>query len=271
MLADRLVVDKGAALNALSTLSDVQEVGCSFAVGSVQSATYTHLFAFLFLSNFSEDSILLCESNFRVAVRLVQSEVTKQVGTDVVFILNKLILLSQLFRYLGCLRCFSRFLGSLLVSFLAWLLAFLALGCLLFRWLLFLLLLLRLLGTISLGWFGLSRFRLSSACRSGLHDLHSWLLDCGWCVFQNVLGPLEVRCKTVPRECVWMNMHVGDVVSNGFDGFLVGFAWLLSTEPLGITKLFFDLINHFSLFFRVAEVSERELYPRRSVKVTFLL
>ena len=71
VLADCLVIDEGAALNALGALSDVQEVGCSFAIGSVQSASNTHLFAFLLLSNFSKHCILFRESNFGIAVRLV--------------------------------------------------------------------------------------------------------------------------------------------------------------------------------------------------------
>ena len=56
-------------------------------------------------------------------------------------------------------------------------------------------------------------------------------------------------------------MHIWHVVAKGFDGLFVGFAWLLTTEPLGSSKLFFDLINHIFLFLGVAEVSERLRYP----------
>ena len=255
MFADGLIVDKSTALNSFCALSNVQEVDSAFTVRSVESATNSHFLSILLFSNITDFRIFFCESNFWITIRLVQRKISEKMCTDIVWIF---------FEFLLCCKfsCNFSFLPRLLSFFCSFLIT-------LFAWLLF------TFCTISLCfWFLLLLFRwgffsLFSWCRclsffsrgtrlSWLHNLHRFcLFHCWWGIFENLLRPFEVRCKTVPCESIWVDSNIWNIVSNYFHSFFISLTWLITSEPSGVNKFLFDLVNHMFLFVCVAKISER--------------
>ena len=75
MFTDCLIVDKTTALDSFCALSNIQEVDCTLAIRSVESATDSYFLSILLFPDISDYCIFFCESNFWITIRLVQSEI----------------------------------------------------------------------------------------------------------------------------------------------------------------------------------------------------
>ena len=190
MFTDCLIVDKTTALDSFCALSNIQEVYCTLAIRSVESATDSYFLSILLFPDISDICIFFCESNFWITIRLVQSKIPEKMCTDIVWILFEFLLSRKSCCYLSFLPCLFSFFCSFLITLFAWLIVTFTTISLCFGFLFLL---------FSWGFFSFfCWFRFGSFfCRGGwlgrLHNLYRLcLFHCWWCIFENFLRPFEV-------------------------------------------------------------------------------